>query len=388
MALKLLIIKDLLSARSGGVKLTLDIARSLQESGHKVKVIFFHSDKTEDMIRREIADIDYEVYENKKLYFLSQIFQLPVINLLLKDAFKPDDSVNLLSQLSFARMMNKSKEEYDLMISMSLWTGLVPIFINPYYRQHSVLYFHEPPTFSGLPFPINSILRLYLRKLVKCVTLNISITGMMKKAIENSLGIQSAVLTDSFTVKTVSKQKESYVLADTRWTFVRDPFFLISIAKQVEEAKFIMCGGFGSSSLRESFKARLAEEGLASRVVIREQNTEPELDELYSKATCYVRWSSKVIDETGPSYGLIQAVSNGCVPIVSNNLGSAEYVSENVGNDFVVRNDPSEYANVIRKLFSDRTFLTESFEKVIRWRNSYTGKEYASTLLSLAGFDS
>lgn len=388
MALRLLIIKDVLSAHSGGVKLTLDIARSLQASGHKVKVIFFHSDRTEELIHREIADLDYEVYENKRLYFFSQLFQLPVIKLLLKDAFKADDSVNLLSQLSFVRMMNKSREKYDLMISMSLWTGLVPILINSYYRHHSVLYFHEPPTFNGLPIPLSSFLRLYLRKLVKSVTLNISITGMMKKAIETSLGIDSAVLTDAFSVKASIKKKDNYVLADTRWTFVRDPFFLISIAKEVKEAKFIMCGGFGSSDLRESFKERLAKEGLVDRVLVKEQNTEPELDELYSKATCYVRWSSKLIDETGPSYGLIQAVSNGCVPIVSDNLGSAEYVRENVGNDFVVSNDPSAFAQVIKRLFSEPGLLTESYEKVIMWRNSYTGKEYASTLLSLAGFDS
>lgn len=387
MALKVLIIKDLLSARTGGTKLTLDVAKALQSIGHDVRIVFFHSDGTEGLIRDEMTNLNFEIYENPRLFRLSQLAQLPIIKVFLKDAFKPDDAVNFLSQLSFIRYLNRLPWKYDLLISMSLWTGLVSILVHSHYRKHSILYFHEPPTFGGLPLPLRILLRSYLHRIVRSVALNVSITEMMKKAIEESLGIRSAVLADAFRVKSTLKEKEDFVLADTRWTFIRDPFFLISIAKETEGVRFVMCGGFGSPSLRDDFRNAVIEAGLSDRIEMREQNSESELDSLYSRARCYIRWSSKSVDETGPGYGLIQAVSNGCIPIVSENLGSASYVRENIGEAFVVRNEPSEFASVIRRLFSDSVLQSETYGRVIEWRNSYTAKDYGNALLALYDFE-
>ena len=189
------------------------------------------------------------------------------------------------------------------------------------------------------------------------------------------------VVKDYFTLKKLNLQKEKFVLLDTRWTFVRNPFFAIDIMKILPEVKFTMCGTFGSSELRQNFIDRINSEALNERISIMEDLAEEALDELYSRAMCYIRWSNPDIVETGPSYGLIQSISNGCVPIVSSELGSASDVLEHMGRDFVVSNTPQGFASAIERLFRDRDFLNEAVQKAVKWRNGYTAKEYRESLL-------
>ncbi len=79
--------------------------------------------------------------------------------------------------------------------------------------------------------------------------------------------------------------------------------------------------------------------------------------------------------ETGTNYGLIQAISNACVTVISKDLGSSSDVLVNIGKEFVVKNTPEEFAVAIGRIFHDKHFFSESVEKAVKWRNSYTGRE-------------
>jgi glycosyltransferase involved in cell wall biosynthesis len=136
-------------------------------------------------------------------------------------------------------------------------------------------------------------------------------------------------------------------------------------------------------ALRKRFEKELAEHRVEDRIHIREENTEAELDILYSTARCFIRWSNPSVVETGPSYGLIQAISNGCVPVISMDLGSSPRVAEKLGPEFAVDNTVAGFADAIRRLFNDEEFFAKAVQNVINWRNSYTGKEYGERLLSI-----
>jgi glycosyltransferase involved in cell wall biosynthesis len=380
--LRVLILKDTLSAKSGATKLTFDIAKSFLSSGDSVRIVFFHDDGTSYLADLELMkQLELAVEEDNILFRISQLVQMPIFKLFLKDAFQVKDAINIFGLIKFARKINTFGENVDIIICMSIWTGIFSVFLKHDYRRRIILYFHEPPTFSGLPFPIRAVLKLYLSKLVKISAVNISITDKMRDSIRLLLGFETYVVKDYFTLNEVRPEKDDFVLLDTRWTFIRNPFFVLNIMKLVPDVKFVMCGTFGSSELKAKFIQSICREKLNHRISILDDVTEDELNDLYSRARCYIRWSNPDIVENGPSYGLIQSISNGCVPIVSSELGSADDVLEHMGREFVVSNTPEGFASTIRRLFSDRNFLNEAVERALRWRNSYTEKDYREALL-------
>lgn len=383
MALKVLIIKDLFSARTGGSKLTLDMARGLRSIGNDVKIVFFHHDGTGNLLESQLRDIEYEFYGDGILFRLSQLFQIPILKLFLKDAFHEEDAINFMGQLAYSRFLGRRGETFDIVISMSIWTGLTYMLLSDFaLHTKTALYFYEPPIFSGLPLPIRLLLKIYMRLVLKKTTLNVSITDAVKQLMQKKLSLNSVTVSASFLVKSSKIEKEDYVLADTRWTYVRDPFFIIEIARLLPTVKFKMCGSFASEDIREKFLHKLEMSGFGDRIFVYEHNSEDSLDSLYSNAKCYIRWSNKEIDETGPSYGLIQAVSNGCVPIISDNLGSSSDVIRNLGEEYVVQNDASQFALAIRRLFEDQGYFSQSVKKVISWRDRYTTQESSNLLLA------
>ena len=380
---RILIIKDNLTAKTGTTKLTLDIARALKTVGADVDLVFFHSDGTEKSVMGALDDVKIEVYENRMLYAISKAIQAPIIGVYLQDAFTSGDSVNLFGQYLFAQKLNSMRTKYDHIIFMNMWSALGVMFLAKELRDRSAIYFHEPPVFDGFPRPIRSLLKMYVGELCLRTSTHISLTEPMRKAIEEKTGIKTIVLQDAFVLRPVKNKKEDFVLLDTRWTYIRNPFFAIGIAERLPGTRFIMCGKFGSVALRERFEKELAEHRVEDRIQIREENTEAELDILYSTARCFIRWSNPSVVETGPSYGLIQAISNGCVPVISMDLGSSPRVAEKLGPEFAVDNTAAGFADAIRRLFNDEEFFAKAVQNVINWRNSYTGKEYGDRLLSI-----
>lgn len=384
MSLRILVLKDTLTAKAGATKLTLDIVRSFVSCGDEVHVVFFRDDGTFPLANgKDMPDHTVTIFKSGLKFKLSQAIQTPLIKLFLRDAFLIKDAINIFDQILFARKINKSKEDFDIIISMSIWSGVASIFLKPTLRKRQILYFHEPPTFSGLPYAVRKVLNFYLSELLKRTEFYVSITDKMRDAIKSDLGVNTYVVKDYFTIKPTVSEKGDYVLLDTRWTFVRNPFFVIDIMKLLKDTRFVMCGSFGSTELRARFIEKLGNEGMTDRISIKEGISESALDEIYSRAKCYIRWSNPKIIETGPSYGLIQAISNGCVPIVSHDIGSASDVTENIGVDFAVSNTPEGFASAIIKLFNDKNFFDDAVSRVIKWRNSYTLTEYRQVIINM-----
>lgn len=384
MPLKVLILKDTLSARTGATKLTLEIAKAFADAGDDVRVVFFHDDGSSDLMRESADGLKIEIFERGIHSGLSRLIQSPVMKIFMKDAFSLDDAVNLLGELSYTRTLNASGDAPDLIIFMNMWSGIPAVFMSRRYRSRSVLYFHESPTFSGLPFPVRFALRWYLKLLLNRVSTNVSITEATRRAMEKDAGISSRVVPDAFRPLPVSSKKEDFVLLDTRWTWVRNPFFLVDVARRAEGIRFKMCGSFGSAELREQFVSELKLKGLADRVEVHDNLPEKELELYYSKAKCYLRWSNSEISETGPSYGVIQAVSNGCIPVVSRNLGSSQYVEEHLGSEFAVENDPETFSAIVKRLFTDDDFYAKSMTRLLSWRNSYGWNDYRRELIGIS----
>ncbi len=384
MPLNVLILKDTLSARTGATKLTLEIARAFADAGDDVRVVFFHDDGSSSLMQESAKGLKIEIFERGIHSGLSRIIQSPVMKLFMKDAFSLDDAVNLLGELSYTRALNAKGEGPDLIIFMNMWSGIPAVFMSSRYRSRSVLYFHESPTFSGLPFPVRAALRWYLRLLLNRISTNVSITEATRNAMERDAGIRSKVVPDAFRILPVSTEKEDFVLLDTRWTWVRNPFFLIDVALLAEGIRFKMCGSFGSAELKGQFISELGLRGLADRVEVHDNLPEKELERLYSKAKCYLRWSNSEISETGPSFGVIQAVSNGCIPVVSRNLGSSQYVSEHLGSEFVVDNDPGKFSGIVQRLFADDAFYARSMSRLLSWRNGYGWNDYRRKLIGVS----
>lgn len=366
----------------------MNIVRGLLEAGHEVRLIVLDKICDVELFESEIKGIDIEVISNKFTSFLSFLIESVPIKLQMKDSFKVSDRVDFLVQISNRRYFHLLLG-CDLVIFMNIWSAFILFFKKSMFKAPIITYLYEP--FTYLPWPFRTILHNFIRtvsKFSKCVT----ITQAAKTALFRENRICTTVLELGTVKLPVELAKGNYVLTDTRWTKERDPFFLIEVAKLVPEVKFIVCGAFGSNELLAQFERSLSLEDLSERISIQRDINEPKLNDLYRGALCYIRWgaSSKKFSEfseKGPSFGVFQAISNGCIPVISDDLGSSSMVAELVSPFLVVSHDPSKFALIIKKLASDEKLRKELIDQVLKFRDNNTWSSYADKLLLLTTKD-
>jgi glycosyltransferase involved in cell wall biosynthesis len=380
--MRVAIVKDNMSVRSGTSKMCVRIALGFQALGDEVRVIYLRRSADSDQVPPILAPVRFSVLNHPTLSKLSELIQTPVLKLILSPSFTADNRIDFIGAAD-ARGLSRELSDPDLLVFMNLWSAPSLLLGVAGPRTRVITMLHEPPIFTNLPFPLNKLLEIYFRSLSRTSQLLVTPTEDTAQYTKSHFGCSPVVVPNGSWIPPREVEKEPIILADTRWTADRDPRLLLRIAERVEDASFVVSGTFPSRRTREEFMEDLRSTGLRQRVKVLEGADETTIESIFSRSLIYVRWGIQT-REYGPSFGLSQAISNLCVPIVSSDLGSATYVRSRVHSGLVVEKSASSFASVIDRILNDLAFR-ESVQMAVREaRDRYTWKDYAGTLRALA----
>lgn len=381
--MNVLIVKDSLSASAGTTKFAISLARGFTQLGHSTKLIFLHESPTGRLIEPSLAGLNWTIVSSGATYAVSSAMQYPFTGLFFRSAFSSDDHVDFLRGIA-SRQLAKTVERSDLVIAANIWSATCLLLHHENPRVRRVVYFHEPPRFDGLPAAFVFGMRTYLKELIRAGVRFVCLTDPLMSELSDWLKRSSFVMTNGYSLGPVFRAKEDFVLVDSRWTEQRNPTFILKIASRLRGTRFVVAGRFATDQLRQRFMNEREDQGLTSSVAMVENLTEYSLLRLYSHALCYVRWGI-LRGELGNPTGIGQAISSGCIPIVSRDLAIAPVLSDGISDDVVVDSEPGAFAQRILELQSNPELRARLVEAVVRYRDSHSWKNYCQELLSNLG---
>ena len=374
--MKILLIGEVLNGHNGTTKVLLSIARAFIHQENEVKLLFFGESEDSSNIKTIMKDLDYSVLNHTILSNL----EVPIKLYFLKSHpdFKLDDLPSFFLQFLLFKKLKilKFNPDYTIYVSLFASFSLIISGIN----KRSVVFLHESPGFDDFGFLTRSILKMYTKAILRKSSVYAA-SERAKRGTFDIFGISTKTIsTVSFEDKKLS-EKEDFVLLDTRWTTERDPFFVIEVAKLLREFPVIMHGYFPDPKVQGLLNSKIEELQLRVRIV--SGLAENKLSELYDKAKVVVRWSA--YHEVGNSFAITQGISHNCIPIIDENLGSADLIRENVSDDLVVKKDASQFADRIIRIFEDNSYYLQILEKLEIFKKKNTWEVFVRNLIEETG---
>ena len=371
--MEVLLVGDVLNGHSGTTKLLLYFAKSLEAQGVKAKLIFFGETQDSDNIKDEFGSFDYVILKNRFLDFIE--FPLRLYIYKTHSSFNGEDVPSIILQLFMLRKIRTMKFEPDHIIFLNHWASFACILCPV--NKENALFLHEAPIFTDFNLIARVFLRLYIKILLQKVT-PISTTKSTMTRTLALYGIKTEIMSMVHFEDFPLTLKENIVLLDSRWTDGRDPLFTIELSKALGDYPIIMHGFFPDKNIEMNMKETIQRSKL--KVSIISGLTEGELSKLYDRVKVVVRWHAN--QEAGPGAAVVVGISHNCVPIVDEELGSAEIIRNNVSKELVVKKDASEFAKKISKLFVDQDFYSSILEKLREFKEDNSWTVFTRNLIS------
>ena len=370
--MRILLIGDVLNGHSGSPKVLLNVARSFKMQGHEVKLVFFGESDDSDNIKPRFQDFDYIIWKSRLLSRMESPLSVYISK--SHSDFKKDDVGGVLLQFFIWYKIRRMKFKPDIILYLNLWSSFSAM-ISPINKNNVVL-LHEAPIFEEFNPLIRKILRLYAKVLMKKLT-TLSITESIMKSTNSFYKVDTGKISIIHFEDFPSKGKEDFVLLDTRWTYERDPFFAIELSKKMRHYPIVMHGFFPNKSLENEVKKTITQLKLDIRVL--SGLSDIDLSNLYDSAKVVVRWHAN--HEEGPSITVLDAISHNCIPVIDEKLTSAVDVKHNISPDLIVNKSPDEFARVILRVFEDKVFYLDVFEKLREFKKRNTWLTFTDELI-------
>src|SRR2546428_1224000 len=124
--------------------------------------------------------------------------------------------------------------------------------------------------------------------------------------------------------QTVRSQRQGYVILATAWKRGKDPEYVLDLARRMQDARFILAGGWIDSTLKDSLINRISELGLKGRVEVTGAIDETELLDLYSQAAVFLQ----VRPDIGFGLPALEAAAQGCAFIIPAGQGVCDLFTD------------------------------------------------------------
>lgn len=379
--LKVLVIGAQLSPYSGTSKVSLEIIRGLREIGCTVDSCFLSTGRDVGLFTG-LPVPQISTLESPKTRLVSTAIQLPLISTIWRHGFTRDDAVDVIGALTSRDLLRRLRGS-DVVVFMNFWSAFPVLRLDPAKRPKTIVFFHELPTYAEVPPLAKQIIRGLVRKLARSCNLIISVSDRIRTGVETETGLGSRVFYPGIQLAHSLRSKEGFVLMDTRWTNSREPEFIAEIARALPSTEFVMAGHFPSQAVRTRLLRALSDRGVEGHVKILTELTEPQLDDLYSRAKWYLRWSAKPY-EAGPSFGVFQAIGNLCPPIVDRELGGADFLMKNGLRELVVDRDPHAFATRLLSLERSTGAYDVLLQRLAEVRSENSWRSFCHHLMATA----
>ncbi len=370
-AMRIAVVNKLL-VPSGGFRWSKGWTSGLIELGHSTTAVFLREARTGASLKRSLQSIPHEIYLVGRWARLSETLMYPIVRRWLMDGFGKESAPDPLNWIAAPFVHDWSR--YELIIAYEEYTALAALAANRLFGIPYVVFFQE--SYSN---PESAVLADVLRKWRILVSMRAKLlvanSAKVAQSYESLLGRRVyAIPHGCFPDASPPDKKETFVLADTRWTEVRNPLFLVEIARRTPNIHYLMTSTFPTDEHKGRFINAVNRLGLGERIHL----LPPELDEeelagYYRSAMAYVRWSAHKGDslvESGLPFGIFQALSHACPPIVNREITTDPSLNGRL-DDFAVELDPSEFAERINWLTKGDNLDTaarQAYTLAITWR--------------------
>jgi glycosyltransferase involved in cell wall biosynthesis len=361
---------------SGSIRWSVGWSQGLGQLGNQVQTVFIREADSAAQMHTLLAGLNVVSYLTGRYARVSEWLGAPFIELWARNSFGLDSSPDLLSW-ALAPLLGRWRRNFDLVLVYEEFTGLGALVANLLNRTPYILFLQEAIA-SDEPRTLRSALRPWRRQVARRALMRVANSAKIAASYEKELGLHVDVIPHGCDpAPSIVVPKSDFVLADTRWTPGRDPFFFLEIAERVSRLRFVIAGSFHSPDIEQRFRRELKQRGLAGRVRVATGLTEEKLVQLYRTALVYTRWaahSTSAPPESGASFGIFQALSQGC-PIVADASLSMDPIVRARFRDWVVPTDPACFAEKLETLAADPVRVAalsrEAWEtaKELSWRN-------------------
>ena len=341
----------------GGVqKAAIEQVRELNKLGHISKLLILMRKKYPTDFFYLLKGIPYQYLSDSYPLLFRRTIKFPIFNFL--------STSHLISPILAPKIIKK--REYDLLVS---WGSTTCLTANTLYKINKIPYIaiiHDPfvyilkkvysKTLMRGFFPlIKPILESLEGILVRDAVGTILISKVHSKYMKGAHGVNPSIVPLGVAIsKRVPSSRGSNILSFGRWQKEKNPQFILKLAKQFPNEKFVIAGSWIEKGEYFWFKSLIKKQGLKKRVKLIPHFNDKELASLCKNAILFLHPHFE-------TFGLaaLEAAGYGLPIIIPKRSGVTENFKHGVHGFFPKDVSIVEYKKYMNSLLSNRKLAKE-----------------------------
>jgi len=178
----------------------------------------------------------------------------------------------------------------------------------------------------------------------------------------------------------IFKEKDNYVFTATAWKEGKGLEDLLKTISAIKDVKLNIAGSWIHEEYYKEILSLVKTLKLEDRVIMLGRVSEEDLNKYYSKAIVAV----SINNERGFGLLALEAASNGCPFIITEDSGAARYFKQNKDGFYFKYGDLNTLREYIQRLVNDKKLAYEMGQHAWQTvKNNYTWEKHARELLRM-----
>ncbi|MCL5252981.1 MAG: glycosyltransferase family 4 protein [Candidatus Thermoplasmatota archaeon] len=342
---------------AGAQKTAIEEARTLQNFGHDVKLIFLRETESGKKLYPLMTNIDWEITGSDSSSFLTPLYD-QITGLFMPDR-KGDGRVDYDLIRKFPNHITSFQP--DIIICHDSWAGLAGFYAKRKLSYKYSVIVHEKVGKFNVPL-MGNLANHFEKTVLSNANRVFAINDKIADSIKQQYGVEPVVNFHGMDMKYRESfmTKENLIFANSTWDSDRASDVYLQIVERMPSYKMEMVGRWRDAKLKSSYQEKIRKRNLESRFLLRENLDEDEMINIYKRAKYFIRFG---FQEWGNPHGVVDAVSYSVPPVINSDLGISSIIKnykagivldnikpENVADSIDKINNPLDYSNIQNNL--------------------------------------
>ena len=286
------------------------------------------------------------------------------------------------------------KNEFDFIISHNTYTSFTAITLSRFKKIPYAIYVWDPISYiigkaytkgpiKRLNFVLINIAKFVDRLIIDNAKFILVSGDLHAEYIKNILGSKKRIIflpPGHSILSKIPKRRGNYIFTATAWKEGKGLEDLLKITQKVKGIKLIIAGKWIHENYKNNIMFLIKKLNIGNRIKICDEVSEKDLNMYYSRA----RAAININNERGFGLVALEAASNGCTFIITEDSGAARYFKRNKDGFYFKYGDLSSLERYIQKLINDENLAfrmgKHAWETV---KNNYTWGKHAEALIKI-----
>ena len=265
----------------------------------------------------------------------------------------------------------KYARKYDLLLCHDPFSGFVGLLCKIFFKIPYVIYLHEAPIRHYLLRPLEVIV---IKNAAIVLTVTHKVAGVVRSILRDKVKVKA--LPPGFPVILRKQRTRSdYVLAASRWDIYRTPFWIISLAREIRNMKFLVLGYWQSMILYQKIKQQAS--NYDNIIICKRPVKEELLNKIIDKSLAVIRFHKT---EHGIATITWEAVHRGVPVIVNKELGVAPYIRKYGAGVVINKLDHQEVKKALTEIWIN---YEKYIENCYRLAEAFSMSAHAKKLIEI-----